>query len=90
MQSRSRFLFRDGCGYLAVTVVFTCIMLVLNSKLVLDFYGRFAAERGTFWSRDGVRQLVLFTGPLLLVVIEWYVFDQVVRLLRRWSSNKDV
>ena len=75
LQRRNNESRRDGCGFLILTCVFTCFLLVLNSALILEFYPPLAREN------TRVAQLTKFVGPVVLVFIEWWFADLVIDLV---------
>ena len=72
---------RDGCGFLILTCVFTCVLLVLNSALLTKFYSPLAQLGPDFLLHPRVKQIMMFVGPVALVFIEWWLVDLVVDLL---------
>lgn len=69
---------RDGCGFLILTCAFTCLLLVLNSALILEFYPSLA-DRDFEYPR--VAQLAKFVGPVVLVFLEWWIADLAIDLV---------
>lgn len=72
---------RDGCGFVVLTCVFTCFFLILNSVLVAEFYSWLASNGPAIARRDGVAQIVLFIGPIVMLFFEWWLVDFAVDLL---------
>ena len=76
--SRAPTIGRLGCGYLLLTVVITCVLLVLNGLIVSNvFYGMIAAFP-EFAEFRRAAQAVVFLGPVILLVIQWWAFDVAV------------
>lgn len=69
---------RDGCGFLILTCIFTCLFLVLNSALVAKAYPAVAQLGPELLSHPRVKQIMMFVGPVALVFFEWWVVDLVV------------
>ena len=87
--SRTR---REGCGFAIGTSVFTCLLLILNGILVTAIYQwLFPGGAPTSMQRIKVVQAFLFVGPVLLLFIEWTLFDFGVRriLLARRAKRGD-
>jgi len=82
---------RDGCGFLILTCLFTCLFLVLNSALVSRFYWEVAAAGPAFLSDPRIAQMLMFLGPVVLLFIEWWIVDFVVETVspRRRSRDQD-
>jgi hypothetical protein len=72
---RSPFLTRLGCGHLALVLLVSCLLLVLNSLIVSNLLR-------TGWQSlpDALRdrryvQAIVFIGPVLLLVVQWWAWD---------------
>lgn len=66
---------RLGCGYLLFAVVITCVLLTINALLVTNAYMAISISmpEGTIPPR--VSQALVFLGPIVLLVLEWWAFD---------------
>lgn len=71
---------RDGCGFALGTSVFTCVLLILNGVLVTAIY-QWAFPTGAPHSLQRLKfaQVVMFVGPVLLLFLEWTLFDFGIR-----------
>lgn len=80
---------RDGCGFAIATSVFTCLLLILNGILVTAIY-QWSFPDGPPQSLQKVKvvQLFLFVGPVLLLFIEWTLFDFGLRRIVFARRNK--
>ena len=68
-------------GYLVATLVLTCLLLTLNIPFVRFLHVMLIQE----WRVLGdpkFTQLMMLIGPLVLLVIEWWVVDSVVHRLQ--------
>jgi hypothetical protein len=72
---------RDGCGYVVLTCVFSCLFLVLNSALLTRMYPVLAEYGPSFLENPRVIQAIMFIGPVILIFFEWWFVDLVVDLL---------
>ncbi len=72
---------RDGCGFVLLTFLFSCLFLVLNSALVSRFVPPLLDAGPAWLARPGVVQATLFSGPVVLVFVEWWLVDMVVELV---------
>ncbi len=82
---------RDGCGFALGTSVFTCLLLILNGILVTAIY-QWSYPDGPPTSLQKVKfvQVFLFVGPVLLLFLEWTLFDFGIRriLMARRAKEK--
>ncbi len=78
MKLRSHLKRRDGCGFLVLTCLFSCLFLVLNSVMVVRMYPVLAALGPGVLRHRGVEQMMMFVGPVLLIFVEWWLVDTIV------------
>ncbi len=72
---------RDGCGYLLLTCLFTCLLLVLNCIAVARFQP-LLLDQTPGWLRDArVQQTTMFVAPVILLFCEWWLVDLIASLL---------
>jgi uncharacterized membrane protein YhdT len=83
MNARKSRFGNGGCGFLVATCVASCCFLAINTKLVQILFAWLAPLGPEFLSRPRWAQLVLFVGPVLLLVCEWWLADQIVDRLTR-------
>ena len=81
LRRRTRGPRRDGCGFVLLTFLFSCLFLVLNSALISRFVPPLMETGPPLLARPGVVQATLFTGPVILVFVEWWLVDLVVQLV---------
>jgi hypothetical protein len=72
---RSPFLARLGCGHLAMTLLVSCLLLVLNSLIISNLL-----RTGLPTLPESLRdrrwiQAIVFLGPVLLLVVQWWTWD---------------
>ncbi len=70
---------RVGCGFLVVSALLTCVLLGINGLIVMNLVNAVPDE----WRlklRFG--QAMVFIGPLVLLVIEWWICDVTIDWLR--------
>ena len=73
-----------GCAIGIGSALFTCLLLYLNGSLVLAVVSALKQPEGNWLDDERVVQCVLFTVPVILVVIEWMMIDYVrTRFVRR-------
>ncbi|MEL6110629.1 MAG: hypothetical protein AAFU85_31875 [Planctomycetota bacterium] len=65
----------------------TGFLLLINGALVLVLLGSAASITPPWLSRDGVLQFLLFLIPLVLVVVEWMIWDFVSGFFGRHGSD---
>lgn len=81
MKLRSPSKRRDGCGFLILTCLFSCLFLVLNSVMVVRMYPLLATLGPAILRHRGVEQMMMFVGPVLLIFVEWWLVDTIVDVL---------
>src|SRR5689334_17792170 len=73
---------RLGCGFLCVSAVLTCVLLVINGLIVMNLVNAILPTLPEEMRQDRVAQAVVFLGPLALLVIEWWACDVAIDWLR--------
>ncbi len=71
----------EGCGFLIFTCIFTCCFLAINALLVTSIYVWLFPYGPEFLREPRIRQVILFAGPIVLVVVEWWLFDLLIDYL---------
>ena len=72
-----------GCVFALASALVTCLLLFVNGSLALAFL-KALAKSGSGWAHDPrLMQFVLLFLPVILVVIEWAIFDYVRRKVWR-------
>jgi hypothetical protein len=69
---------RDGCGFLLLTCLFTCFLLVLNCVAVARFYPDLVLHAPLFLREARVQQMSMFIAPVVLTFVEWWLVDRIV------------
>lgn len=69
---------RLGWLFLLGTIVIGCALLVTNGVLVSFLLGQTLPVLPQFWRNPRVVQGILFMGPVLLLVIEWWAYDVII------------
>jgi hypothetical protein len=69
----------EGCGFLIFTCLFTCCFLAINALLVSSVYVWLFSYDPEKESR--FRQVIHFAGPIVLIVVEWWLFDLLIDYL---------
>lgn len=72
-----------GCLFVIASTLLTCLLLFINGGLVQAAYAVLAPTGPALMGNPRVSQFVLFTVPVLLVVVEWVMIDFVIGRLRR-------
>jgi hypothetical protein len=73
---------RLGCGFLFVSVLLTCVLLAINGLIVTNVY--YASRPGLPDALQDMRvaQAVIFLGPVLLLLVEWWICDVALDWIR--------
>lgn len=79
---RPSLLLRLGCGHLLGSLVLACALLTLNGIAVASLYHSWAGRLTDFWRNPRIAQTILFLGPLLLLVVQWWAIDVIVDYFR--------
>ena len=82
---RSISLSRLGCGYLLLTLLVTCLLLVLNSLIISNLMRTSQGGLPDFLKDRRWVQAIVFVGPLVLVVIQWWAYDVAIDWL--WPAR---
>lgn len=82
-------LVRLGCGHLLGSLVLGCLLLTLNGVAVASLYHASTNQLSEFWRNPRVAQGVLFLGPLILLVVEWWSIDVLVDYLRPVTGREE-
>jgi hypothetical protein len=73
---------RLGCGYLLLTILISCVLLTINGLIVTNAYYTLAVTMPAGSIHPRVGQAIVFLGPVLLLVVEWWIFDVATDWLR--------
>jgi len=81
---------RLGCGFLLVSAVLTCVLLGINGLIVMNLVNALLPTLAPEWRyQSRIGQAIVFIGPLVLLVIEWWICDVTIDWLRPLSRRKD-
>jgi len=79
---------RIGCGFLLVSAVLTCVLLGINGLIVMNLVNAILPTLAPEWRyQTRVGQAIVFIGPLVLLVIEWWICDVTIDWLRPLSRR---
>lgn len=79
---------RGGCGQLLGACLVACVLFVVNVMLFSGFYG-FIRPMSPEWIRnERVGQILLFIGPVAMLMVEWRLFDALVEWLWPWRERE--
>ena len=73
---------RIGCGFLCVSALLTCILLAINGLIVMNLVNAILPTLPDVWHQPNIAQAIVFLGPVLLLVIEWWACDVALDWLR--------
>lgn len=73
---------RLGCGYLLFVVLISCVLLTINGLIVTNAYYTVAVTMPPGSVHPRLGQTIVFLGPVLLLFIEWWIFDVATDWLR--------
>ncbi len=73
---------RVGCGFLCVSAILSCVLLAINGLIVMNLVNAILPTLPEQWNDTRVAQAAVFLGPLILLVMEWWVCDVALDWLR--------
>ena len=74
---------RVGCGFLVVAALLSCVLLGINGLIVMNLVNAVLPTLPSEWRHQArFGQAVVFVGPLVLLVIEWWICDVTIDWLR--------
>ena len=83
------FAIAGGATTAFVSAILTTLLLLFNGSITLIVLGAFADDRPDWLNRQGLLQFALFTLPLVMLVIEWMIWDFLCGLLSRERPEED-
>ena len=72
-----------GCLLMMVSALVTCLMLLVNGSLVMAVLDSIPNSAPSWARKPEFVQFMLFSVPVLLVVVQWIMIDYVRNRLRR-------
>lgn len=72
----------NGCGFLMLTCLVTCIFFLFNVALTVSVFG-WSAGRFPVLREVKTTQTIMYLGPVLLLFLEWWLVDVLVDRLFR-------
>jgi len=79
---------RLGCGFILLTVLVSCTLLVLNGMIVSNVLNSIRASLPPPLSEQRWMQTFYFLGPVLLLVVQWWAYDVAVDWL--WPMRQQM
>jgi hypothetical protein len=80
---------RVGCGFLFVSAILTCVLLAINGLIMMNLVNAILPTLPEQWNEPRIAQAAMFLGPLVLLVIEWWVCDVAIDWLRPMQRPPD-
>lgn len=77
----------DGCGFIVVTCLVTCLLMIVNGGLVAASYGWLSSVGPSLLRHPRFAQACLFVLPVLLLFVQWWVIDRLLDLFRPGPSR---
>ena len=79
---------RIGCGFLLVAALLTCVLLAINGLIVMNLVNAIMPTLPDEWrNARAVPQAAVFLGPLVLLVVEWWICDVTLDWLQPARRN---
>lgn len=79
---------RLGCGYVLMSMFITCLLLVINGLIVTSIFFALTAPMPPGSVHPRLGQGIVFLGPILLLIVEWWAFDVASDWLRPRSVKQ--
>jgi hypothetical protein len=74
---------RVGCGFLLVSALLTCVLLGINGLIMMNLVNAILPTLPAEWRHQTrIGQAAVFVGPLVLLLIEWWICDVTIDWLR--------
>ncbi|MEO1527495.1 MAG: hypothetical protein AAFX06_18865 [Planctomycetota bacterium] len=83
----SQFPIVAGIASALLSAVATALLLLMNGAIVMVLLGSTFTFSASWMARDGMLQFMLFFIPLLLVVVEWMIWDVVQAVFVRSGND---
>jgi hypothetical protein len=78
---------RRGLRQLVTICAFTCLLLVFNSAFIVAFYEGLSLSFSQLDDSPKLKQTILFASPLVLLLIEWKIYDVIVAIVQGRKTN---
>ena len=75
---RSATFARLGCGLLLLSMLVSCVLLVLNGLIITNVYVASVASLPEPLRDRRLSQAIVFLGPVVLLVVQWWAYDVTV------------
>lgn len=75
-----------GCVVATSSAVVSCVLLVINGAFVMALLSVVAGSGQAWISNEKLSQFLLFSCPVLLLFIQWWLIDTLRWILRKRSS----
>ena len=80
--AKSRIYFWRGvCGFLLVTCLVSCLLLIINSFIVHVLYEMYASSGPQWITLPKVGQSIVLITPVLMLLGQWWLYDKLVDYL---------
>ena len=80
---------RLGCGFIALVVVASCVLLAINGLIVSNVFSRVKDTLPPLFKDHRWSQVILFLGPVILLAIQWWAYDVAVDWLWPMRTKPD-
>ncbi len=78
---------RAGCLMIMATALFACALLFFNGSIVMAVIDALRESDAGWVPEDQVAQFVVLLGPVLLLVVQWWLIDHLRSGLARRGSR---
>ena len=67
-----------GCGFLLITCLISCLLLVIDSFIVHVLYEMYASSGPQWLTLPNVGRIIVLICPVLLLLCQWWLYDKLV------------
>jgi hypothetical protein len=87
--TRSTSTARLGCGFILLTVLVSCALLVINGMIVGNVLTSVFDSLPAVLRQQRWMQTINFLGPVLILVVQWWAYDVAVDWLLPMRQRSD-
>ena len=80
---------RLGCGFILLTVLVSCALLVINGMIVGNVLTSVLDSLPAVLRQQRWMQAINFLGPVLILVVQWWAYDVAVDWLWPMRQRAD-
>ena len=75
-----------GCVVTTASAAFSCVLLVINGAFIMALLSVVAGSGQSWITNEKLSQFLLFSCPVLLLFIQWWLIDTLRWILRKRNA----